>query len=55
MVDLALMAKLVDAVHPRARLVLLGDKDQLASVEAAPSSATSTERARRRTRARWQM
>lgn len=34
MVDLALMAKLVDAVHPRARLVLLGDKDQLASVEA---------------------
>ncbi|MBI3203982.1 MAG: exodeoxyribonuclease V subunit alpha [Myxococcales bacterium] len=34
MVDLALMAKLVDAVHPEARLVLLGDKDQLASVEA---------------------
>jgi exodeoxyribonuclease V alpha subunit len=34
MVDLALMAKLVDAVRPGARLVLLGDKDQLASVEA---------------------
>jgi exodeoxyribonuclease V alpha subunit len=34
MVDLALMAKLVEAVRPQARLVLLGDKDQLASVEA---------------------
>ena len=34
MVDLALMAKLVDAVPDGARLVLLGDKDQLASVEA---------------------
>jgi exodeoxyribonuclease V alpha subunit len=34
MVDLALMAKLVDALPPQARLVLLGDKDQLASVEA---------------------
>ena len=34
MVDLALMAKLLDAVPPTARLVLLGDKDQLASVEA---------------------
>jgi exodeoxyribonuclease V alpha subunit len=34
MVDLALMAKLVDAVPEDARLVLLGDKDQLASVEA---------------------
>jgi exodeoxyribonuclease V alpha subunit len=34
MVDLALMTKLVDAVHPEARLILLGDKDQLASVEA---------------------
>ncbi|MCG5052664.1 MAG: exodeoxyribonuclease V subunit alpha [Myxococcales bacterium] len=34
MVDLALMAKLVVAVPPHARLVLLGDKDQLASVEA---------------------
>ena len=34
MVDLALMAKLVAAVPPKARLVLLGDRDQLASVEA---------------------
>ena len=34
MVDLALMAKLIDAVRPDARLLLLGDKDQLASVEA---------------------
>ena len=33
MVGLALMAKLVDAVRPEARLILLGDKDQLASVE----------------------
>ena len=34
MVSLPLMAKLVDAVRPDARLVLLGDRDQLASVEA---------------------
>ncbi len=34
MVDLALMAKLVAAVRPDARLILLGDRDQLASVEA---------------------
>ncbi len=34
MVDLPLMARLVGAVRPAARLVLLGDKDQLASVEA---------------------
>ena len=34
MVDLALMAKLVAAVPPHARLVLLGDRHQLASVEA---------------------
>jgi exodeoxyribonuclease V alpha subunit len=34
MADLALMAKLMDALPPRARLILLGDKDQLASVEA---------------------
>jgi exodeoxyribonuclease V alpha subunit len=34
MVDLALMAKLLDATLPAARLILLGDKDQLASVEA---------------------
>jgi exodeoxyribonuclease V alpha subunit len=33
MVDLALMSKLMDALKPGARLILLGDKDQLASVE----------------------
>ncbi|WP_457576177.1 exodeoxyribonuclease V subunit alpha [Desulfomarina sp.] len=33
MVDLALMSKLVDALKPASRLVLLGDKDQLVSVE----------------------
>ena len=34
MVPLALMAKLVEAVPARSRIILLGDKDQLASVEA---------------------
>jgi exodeoxyribonuclease V alpha subunit len=34
MVDLALMAKLADALPETARLVLIGDRDQLASVEA---------------------
>jgi len=34
MIDLALMAKLVQAVPAPARLILVGDKDQLASVEA---------------------
>ncbi len=34
MVDLALMAKLLDALPAGARLILVGDKDQLASVEA---------------------
>lgn len=34
MVDLQLMLRLVDAVPPGARLILLGDRDQLASVEA---------------------
>src|SRR5256714_4686349 len=34
MVDLALLAKLLDAVRPAARIILVGDKDQLASVEA---------------------
>jgi exodeoxyribonuclease V alpha subunit len=33
MVDLAMMSKLVDALKPGYRLLLLGDKDQLASVE----------------------
>ncbi|MGB5422018.1 MAG: exodeoxyribonuclease V subunit alpha [Desulfobacterales bacterium] len=34
MVDLALLSKLVAALGDRARLLLIGDKDQLASVEA---------------------
>ncbi|MEJ2729549.1 MAG: exodeoxyribonuclease V subunit alpha, partial [Deltaproteobacteria bacterium] len=34
MVDLALMAKLLEAVPENGRLILVGDKDQLASVEA---------------------
>ncbi|MBI9086778.1 MAG: exodeoxyribonuclease V subunit alpha [Desulfobacterales bacterium] len=34
MIDLEMMAALVDALPERARLILLGDKDQLASVEA---------------------
>lgn len=34
MVDLPLMARLFRALPPEARLILLGDKDQLASVEA---------------------
>jgi len=33
MLDLALAAKLLDALPPSGRLILLGDKDQLASVE----------------------
>ena len=33
MIDLALMSKVIDALHPDARLILLGDQDQLASVE----------------------
>ena len=34
MIDLELMAGLLDALRPETRLVLLGDKDQLASVDA---------------------
>jgi exodeoxyribonuclease V alpha subunit len=34
MIDVALFAKLVMSIHPNTRLILLGDKDQLASVEA---------------------
>ncbi len=34
MLDLTMMVRLVDAMRPDARLVLIGDKDQLASVEA---------------------
>lgn len=34
MIDAALFAKLFDAIGPDSRIILLGDKDQLASVEA---------------------
>ncbi|WP_136248329.1 exodeoxyribonuclease V subunit alpha [Halomonas borealis] len=34
MVDVGMMAAMLEALPPRARVVLLGDKDQLASVEA---------------------
>ncbi|MEO5833961.1 MAG: exodeoxyribonuclease V subunit alpha [Nakamurella sp.] len=34
MVSLTMMARLLDAVRPQARLILVGDPDQLASVEA---------------------
>ena len=34
MVDLAMMTRLTDSLSPEARLILLGDRDQLASVEA---------------------
>ncbi len=42
MVDLALMSKLVDALKPGSRLILLGDKDQLASVESGAVLADLT-------------
>jgi len=42
MVDLALMSKLVDALKKGARLILLGDKDQLASVESGAVLADLT-------------
>ena len=42
MIDLALMSKLVDALKPNARLILLGDKDQLASVESGAVLADLT-------------
>jgi exodeoxyribonuclease V alpha subunit len=42
MVDLALMSKLLDALKPAARLILLGDKDQLASVESGAVLADLT-------------
>lgn len=34
MIDISLFAKLLDAIGPETRLIMLGDKDQLASVEA---------------------
>ena len=42
MVDLALMSKLLDALKPGAQLILLGDKDQLASVESGAVLADLT-------------
>lgn len=42
MIDLALMSKLVDALKPGARLIMLGDKDQLASVESGAVLADLT-------------
>ncbi len=42
MVDLALMSKLADALKPGSKLVLLGDKDQLASVESGAVLADLT-------------
>lgn len=34
MIDIALFSKLLDAIHPATKIIFLGDKDQLASVEA---------------------
>jgi exodeoxyribonuclease V alpha subunit len=45
MVDLPLMAKLLDALKPSAQLVLVGDPDQLASVEAGAVLADIAEAA----------
>jgi exodeoxyribonuclease V alpha subunit len=42
LVDLALMSKLLDTLKPGARLILLGDKDQLASVESGTVLADLT-------------
>ncbi len=47
MVDVELMACLLDALDPDARLILLGDKDQLASVEAGAVLGDLCQRARR--------
>lgn len=43
MVDLALMSKVLDALKPGSKLILLGDKDQLASVESGAVLADLTE------------
>jgi exodeoxyribonuclease V alpha subunit len=45
MVDLEMMAAVLAALPPHARLVLLGDKDQLASVEAGAVLGTLCQRA----------
>jgi len=46
MVDVEMMAHLLEALRPDARLVLLGDKDQLASVEAGAVLGDLCQRAR---------
>ena len=46
MVDVEMMACLLDALRPDARLILLGDKDQLASVEAGAVLGDLCQRAR---------
>ena len=43
MIDLAMMSKLVEAIKPAARLILLGDKEQLASVESGTVLADLTQ------------
>ncbi len=43
MIDLAMMSKLVEAIKPDARLILLGDKEQLASVESGTVLADLTQ------------
>ncbi len=42
MIDLALMSKLIDALKPTSSLILLGDKDQLVSVESGSVLADLT-------------
>ncbi len=45
MIDVEMMSRLMDALKPKARLILLGDKDQLASVEAGSVLGSLCERA----------
>ena len=52
MVSLTMMARLLEAVRPDARLILVGDPDQLASVEAGRGARRSGRRTRRRERSR---
>jgi exodeoxyribonuclease V alpha subunit len=47
MVDVEMMAHLMDALRPDARLVLIGDKDQLSSVEAGAVLGDLCQRAER--------
>jgi exodeoxyribonuclease V alpha subunit len=41
MIDLTMMSRLIDALPPHARVIFLGDRDQLASVEAGRCWAIS--------------